>query len=740
MAQEFYFAWLDNGGIAFGPAHHVFDEQVVGFQIDHMEAEIPGAKIVVRNPKVGLLNPARKQWAWISWRKPDNTVVPLFHGRLVAMPTDLIMELVTLDFHARPQDYEEQKKTLANSLKVVPYWDPVFINETQLENPDIVLQARPQLWHVGRTDKTLTVSHILQGEAGTVVLGPSEVIGRRASISYGAPLDHVKLEASVEWTQSAFGRVNMSEALRKEFDGLVCSYTGEGLERTWPVYGDEIGGGWSVDYSQPRLQNKSVDDSTVMIVHLDPRNDTPDIQEEDWWATSNEGYDYWYQKAYDEWLAERMLDPIKQARFPRWDFRPEMWVRYEANRARKEVLSIKVTADVQRFFTDEKVEDEQVTSLNAASTVVDKVLPSRRVNSYFSSDRGQQSIAYLLNIMRSVMLLAARAVAVTVDIPWLIGIQLSCRHDILLSLPELPGGVAGGKVVGYQLLVQPESGQMTCSVTFAAVVGKGNTLGLPAGGVESYVDDDYVEDSYQIFWGESLQPVAGELEYVRPTYKPTGDDIDFENMTADNVLLDLAATALLTFSGTGGDGQTITIGARVYTLKNALTAANQVLIGSMADGTAHNLADAINRDEAREGFTFGTGTVAHANVEATVEGAIVRVTARVGGKQGNSIAVSSTAPAATWDQPNLYDGNDGLVALNKAPQQEAHMGGDEEPGFAGSNAPGSVELAIERLNEVPTMVQMALKPVTGGPFETAITLSTSPLMVPKTIDLAAAAL
>jgi hypothetical protein len=59
----------------------------------------------VRNPRIGLLAPGRKQWAWLSWlddRNPTAGVTPLFFGRLVGVPQQIARQPVTLNFMARP--------------------------------------------------------------------------------------------------------------------------------------------------------------------------------------------------------------------------------------------------------------------------------------------------------------------------------------------------------------------------------------------------------------------------------------------------------------------------------------------------------------------------------------------------------------------------------------------------------------------------------------------------------------
>lgn len=747
MAWNFYFAWLDDGNQPFDEDQHLLnEEQVVSFNVEHKEKECAGLTIVVRNPLVGFLNPARKVWAWISWRRPDDTVIPLFHGRLIAIPTELVGNLVSMEFVARPADYEAQKKALAESLKVVPYWDEIFVNEKSLDDPDVVLQARPQLYHIGRTDKLVTVSNILQGEAGTLVLGPSEVLDQDLSFQYAKALTKIKVSASVEWRQAASGIILFTDRLRQEFHEVGCkkgyaqSYTGQGLEKSWPHYGDEIGAGWWVDQSQPNLANLDYDRADFMVVPIDPKNQTPDIEVQDWWATSPEGYDYWYQKALEQWRAKTLLEPVREARFTLWDFKPRFDLRYVANRERKETLEFEVESDIQALLSDpgegmEDVEEIQVNATNIGDPRDDGTIPmgDRKVAAYFSSDRGQDSIAYLLNLARSRLLMSARAVDVTVQIPFDLAVQLSCRHDVVLNLPELPGGTMGGKVTGYSLSLDQDTGNLHGSVTFAASIGNGNTLVPPDPGEESYVQEAYVDNEYQVFYGESLQPVAGELEYERPHYTPDGDDLDLNNLTPENVIGSLYATALLTFTSGGNPGGQVIIGGRTYTFVAALSTSpavpNEVLLGGDEFASSFNLSAAIDRDEDMEGVLFAAGTVAHDDVQSDVSDGIIRVTARKGGVGGNSIAVSSTLAGATWDQPHLYDGHDGLLITGGPTEQENVM---KTP-----PAPGSEKLAIERLNEHKTFVQLALVPMTGGPFETKLGLEVSTLMVPKTIDLAA---
>ena len=97
----------------------------------------------------------RKVWGWLSWDN-GSEIVPLFFGRLVAVPDDIHLEVVTLNFTARPADYETRKAAVADTMREPPFYDPVWIAEDKRDDPDVVLEARSELWNVDRVTHVLT--------------------------------------------------------------------------------------------------------------------------------------------------------------------------------------------------------------------------------------------------------------------------------------------------------------------------------------------------------------------------------------------------------------------------------------------------------------------------------------------------------------------------------------------------------------------------------------------------------
>lgn len=115
--MSFYFAWISASETAFDAvAHAREDEDVFAFSIEYAEGDFAGVEIEIRNPRVGLLAPARKVHAFLSY-DTGTEIKPLFRGRLVGIPDDINQEVVRLQFRARPDDYAAQKTALASTLK-----------------------------------------------------------------------------------------------------------------------------------------------------------------------------------------------------------------------------------------------------------------------------------------------------------------------------------------------------------------------------------------------------------------------------------------------------------------------------------------------------------------------------------------------------------------------------------------------------------------------------------------------
>lgn len=134
-------------------------------------------------------------------------------------------------------------------------------------------------------------------------------------------------------------------------------------------------------------------------------------------------------------------------------------------------------------------------------------------------------------------------------------------------------------------------------------------------------------------------------------------------------------TTTLTSTGTAADGETATIGTRVYTFKTALTgAANEVLIGAAATNTLDNLKDAINGTSVsgNPGTIYGTGTKPHEDFTAGTKTATTLIISSRDSSVGNSAATTETMTNFSFTGATASAGTRGAIAGVNSPT----MGGN----------------------------------------------------------------
>jgi hypothetical protein len=125
--------------------------------------------------------------------------------------------------------------------------------------------------------------------------------------------------------------------------------------------------------------------------------------------------------------------------------------------------------------------------------------------SYFPTDRGTRvSIPNLICRARAKIRKRARAAQVSFDTRFETAAMLSCRMNGIVRNINLPGGQASGKVIGYKLMVNGDSGTIKGSVVLGCSIGKevvvfsgGSRPSLTDPGANTYVSNGYVSTGYQ---------------------------------------------------------------------------------------------------------------------------------------------------------------------------------------------------------------------------------------------------
>lgn len=570
--MRFYFAWVTPEETAWDEAFAREDEAVFSVSLQHSESDFPSLEIEVINPRIGLLAPARKQWVWLSYRTEAGVLTPLFHGRLVGVPQEMLENVVKLVFVARPLDYETQKGALAEALRVAPYYDPAWLNEEERADPDRVLEGRSALWHIDRVTNAVTISDIITGEDGQLDYDEDEVIRDSVATSFSAsPASRCVVTAAVTWQQAGSGTINITRMVRQAFDdagppdgliavdgqprtgkGMINVALGDALVDAWPKAGQNIGGGWSVAAGTgakivgeiplpPILAGEAARNSpNGGVPRVGPLQGAFNsaweaIQRWEMWATAGaptSAMQNAIQSTFDRspGFVVGIVDytkPIPRGPYtiggnvvhgdidvmwvPVWQIAPKMILGWEASRERTETLTFTVEADVQPLLTDPG--ESETILINLGPVNVDQFIPDVRLPRYFASGPGADSVKHLLARARVALLARARCVEVSFSVPFEEGLTLSCRKSASIVDPRLPGGVAAGKVKAYTLSADGDSGELLASLVIGCTIGRDGDVEAVEGEPD-YCVEDYTGSDYQDFEGAVLVPFAGDLGYT----------------------------------------------------------------------------------------------------------------------------------------------------------------------------------------------------------------------------------
>lgn len=541
----YFFAWVDEG-TAFDPNLHArSNEDIFEFTLDQQEGDFASLDITIKNPRIGLLAPGRQIWAWFSWWN-GTQAVPLFFGRLVGLPTNLEAETVQLNFIARPPDFTNQKEQVADTLRVTPFWDGIWFSAATRYDPDNVLESRPEAWHIDRTSLVVTTSNIIDGEDGSLEFDEDQVFYQTVNISYDTnPLRAVTVTATVSWAQAGTGAIPFPLGVDIQPGRLIQSYTGGGLAAGWPKPGDSAGGGWTYGPNTQAVATGTLDSSLVGQIAFDPLNN---------------GLSFYVDGGFDTSLGSVGSLPGGQnvglsyhVAIPNITVSWSMSLTWTANRQKTEVLTFTLGADVQDILT--LPDDGEALALTFSSseltTAVDPVdgsaahscaaeygipLASPLARSYFNTDRGAQSIYYLVAVARANLLARARCVKIDFEIPFELAIAsgITLRKNAVIIDERLPGGTAGGKIFAYSLSLA--NGQQHAKITIAATVGRNGTEEQITG-TPDYCDTDYVDSPYQTFSGAYNIPFDETDVAVQDisNVPPNDDGVDFLRFSSNTI-------------------------------------------------------------------------------------------------------------------------------------------------------------------------------------------------------------
>jgi len=551
-----YFAWIDATETVFGPEHLRWDESLFSFALGQEEGDPATLSILVRRPRntagdpIGLLGPGRKIWCWFALDCGPDLI--RFRGRLVGVPSNMLEDLVRLEFVAKPIDLVVQKEALADTLRVLPYYDEAVIDPQRRDDPDVVLEGYTAIWHFDRETHVVTVSDEISGEDGTVsfLCADGDVLydGLGLNLSTG-PLARVDVNAEYTWTQQANGTVDLTGYLLSHWPGVTNGAIPSLNAGDWPKHKAGLGDGWEV-------ADATATDMASFATVTNTKQGSTTVEEGNGgstkvqWTTTVSGVNtaggavvfegggtvrrtynvandvdgdlnnsYSISASYSLTGSMVVLQYIKAT----------LVAGYKAERQCTERVSFSLFADVQPILTDPedgealRLDDIRSVNLSSGEELAPIIDPRRR--SYIATERGNQSIEHLIALARAHLMKRARVVEI-IFAPKLARMpEVTLRKNALLAEPRV--GEATGKIIGYSVALDGSDGTIKCEVKIGCTIGNGGAIAAVEGD-PTYCTIDYTGADYQVFTNRVvLFALDTSVGYAPPVAAPNDDGLDF---------------------------------------------------------------------------------------------------------------------------------------------------------------------------------------------------------------------
>ncbi|MCG6111566.1 MAG: hypothetical protein MEQ74_05175 [Paracoccus sp.] len=475
----------------FNPAVHLRDDLFVqSLSIEHQNDEngrFPVARLTIQN----TLAPLDERWLHIAYKG-----VLVFHGQINAAPRGLVNSLIDIEAIAEPEGHEELLKALVESVKVMPdsKYDSLFVPEGAENDPAEVLSGLGSVIAWSRIAAAPVLCDPLSGSRSLVVVPNKDSLDVAPDGPSPASID-VTVEA--EWRQLVIQRTDLSGRI-----GRIETLTSEALEDSWPKTETKIGDAFVISSS---LSENERNRDVLTSSHTPPLGA---LQYDPAWAEGGMVPTKAESREYSPTLAVERRFEVR--RLERLTFTVEAGVQPLMRSTEPETMAFKLNEisarsrakpwqpDTQYVLNEEAIDGQYVIRANqehrsgsdktdAFWTVVGEpqYMSSRRVSSFFKTERGQAAAQHALERAKARLRFASRTVLVSCEAP-LPGDLSSIGHDTVATIvsPDLIGGQAVGRVVDYTLHF---GAREYMSLTIACAVGTGGDSQPSAGSVDGRV-------------------------------------------------------------------------------------------------------------------------------------------------------------------------------------------------------------------------------------------------------------
>lgn len=583
---KIFFKWIDEDNCEpskFNASIHCIEDlQIFSLSIQEREGEFSTAEISIENPIDPLFNNDSARYCFISCEL-NNSIELLFCGRLVGVPKDTTSEIIKITFLSEPKNREEIQSDFLNTLKVLPYYEPLVSAQKNADDVQEVLAARSSLLHWNRRTWALSLVDINGGSVNPVVFDETNIIDNSLKLDIGpAPAAGVQINVSGEWTQNIKRTLNFAPNIERAFSrNCVHTLTPESLESEWPKQGQTLGNNTGYTVSSSAIfkirQSESI---------------------------------YAFYKPFAECYIDNELEPSgdpwidmetgRSVYLPYSWYRINLWIDVNYQQKRREIASGLLEHKVQSVGPNSgKIEsvDLQLGDLGAYRNSIniwqnnvlynsnDEIVAQgflwkasiRHISSsnfesdlrlgrwtqvleggsalgwpgqasYFNTFRGEQTLRHAMLRAKALLAKSSRCAIAKLQIIPELGLNLNTTNRVTINSSLLPSNTATGKITSWSFNIN-ENGETTCELQVEFPIGLSGTnpnRNNNQGSIEDIVYDNFTREVFQPITLSSLTPSNLLLNIVKGRDGMQQEALLINSLTSDEIqqTLDASKTTL----------------------------------------------------------------------------------------------------------------------------------------------------------------------------------------------------
>lgn len=539
-----YLSWLTAWNTPFNPSVHAREDEfcIRGSIYEQEEGDIivSGFEVEIPNPGIGLIGLGRaERYAVISEKlASDNMPVELARGRVIAVPSELGQQTLTLRFQCLPPDEDLILKTAANALRTgeedgydpdgpIPArqkfetYDGLFHPRDARDDPMSALAGRPEFWRWDR--KTLAIERVSMIEGDVVHQVNQFGFEDTLSVSLrNPPRSATRMRLVASWTQEAKG-VQTFPVISEPID----TYSWQDLVQSLPQPGTPVGEntGWHVAESEityvtphgildefdVESEKYTLSDPDILAAKVMLQPATVGVQ-------VRLGYDFQQQRedhlivympvAQQEILGDDKVETVDVINLAALNLDPNtpIWEMYDEFSGHEKYYweGDEVIYNGRKWRAKESHYAATFFDYSKWTSIARKGAITPTAARYFDTNRGVRSVRYAIRMLQRRVLVRARCLEISFQAPWELARTMTCRDACRVENRKI--GEVTAKISSVKLVA--DGGKRYAEITVLACLGDGSEPPVS--------DDQYDEETGDVtYWMSYPTPstptVSGQL-------------------------------------------------------------------------------------------------------------------------------------------------------------------------------------------------------------------------------------